>query len=89
MYTCVVVAASEHESRVTASKDEQQQLLHQYQKMVHARDVQISQLKKENELIQDKCELTLNSHIPIPQLLCTFMYSLPIMTTIIIYVVVS
>ena len=50
--------------------------------MGRARDAQISQLKNENELVQDKCTLTLNSHTPIPQLLCTFMYSLPIMTTI-------
>ena len=50
--------------------------------MGRARDVQILQLKNENELVQDKCRITLNSHIPIPQLLCMFMYSLPIMTTI-------
>ena len=70
------------EVRVTASKEEQQRLLQQYQRMGRARDVQISQLQNENELVQDKCKLTLNSHTPIPQLLCTFMYSLPIMTII-------
>ena len=70
---------------LTASKEEQQRLLQvveQWQRMGHARDVQISQLQNENEIVQGKCKLTLNSHTPIPQLLCTFMYSLPIMTTI-------
>ena len=72
---------------MTASKEEQQRLVQvvgQWQKMGRARDVQISQLQNEKELVQDKCKLTLNSHTPIPQLLCTFMYSLPIMTTIIV-----
>ena len=69
---------------LTASKEEQQRLLQvveQWQRMGRARDVQISQLQNENELVQDKCKQTLNSHTSIPQLLCTFMYSLPIMTT--------
>ena len=70
---------------LTASKEDQQQLLQvveQWQRMGHARDVQISQLQNENELVQGKCKPTLNSHTPIPQLLCTFVYSLPFMTTI-------
>ena len=49
---------------MTASKEEQQKLLQvveQWQKMGRARDVQISQLQNENELVQDKRKLTLNS----------------------------
>ena len=44
---------------MTASKEEQQRLLQvveQWQRMDHARDVQISQLQNENELVQDKCK---------------------------------
>ena len=40
---------------MTASEEEQQ-LLQQYQRMVGARDVRISQLQNENELVQDKCK---------------------------------
>ena len=70
---------------MTAFKEEQQRLLQvveQWQRMGRARDVQISQLQNENELVQDKCKLTLNSHTPISQLIRMFMYSLPIMITI-------
>ena len=70
----LVVSVGEDAVRLTASKEEQQWLLQQYQRMGPARDVQISQLQNENELVQDKRKLTLNSHTPISQLLCTFMY---------------
>ena len=56
MYMMCVVTA---EVTLTASKEEQeeqQQRLQQYQRMGRARDVQISQLQKENELVQDKCK---------------------------------
>ena len=44
---------------MTASKEEQQRLLQvveQWQRMGRARDVQISLLQNENELVQDKCK---------------------------------
>ena len=45
-----------YEAKLTASKEEQQRLLQQYERMSRARDVQISQLQNENELVQDKCK---------------------------------
>ena len=44
---------------MTATKEEQQrlvQVVEQWQRMGRARDVQISQLQNENELVQDKCK---------------------------------
>ena len=44
---------------MTASKEEQQRLLQvveQWQRMGRTRDVQISQLQNENELVRDKCK---------------------------------
>ena len=66
---------NEDEVRLTASKEEQQQLLQQYKRMGHAKDVQILQLQNENEVVQEKCKLTLNSHTPIPQLLSHHYYN--------------
>ena len=67
-YYCDIVAHY-YEARLTASKEEQQRLLQvvkQWQRMSHARDVQISQLQNENELVQDKCKLaSLEAYIPI------------------------
>ena len=62
---------------MTASKEEQQQLLQaveQWQRMGRVRDVQISQLQIENDLVQDKCKLTLNSHTPILPIITTIYY---------------
>ena len=56
-YYCDIVTHY-HEVRVTASKEEQQRLLQvveQYQGMGRVRDVQISQLQNENELVQARC----------------------------------
>ena len=61
VHTCTwcVVTADVDEVRLTAIKKEQQRLLQvveQWQRMGRARDVQISQLQNENELVQDKCK---------------------------------
>ena len=56
VHACVVTVG-EDEVRFTASKEEQQRLLQvveQLQKIGHAKDVQISLLQNENELVQDK-----------------------------------
>ena len=54
-YYCDIVTHY-YEARLAASKEEQQRLLQQYERMIRARDAQISQLQNENEPMQDKCK---------------------------------
>ena len=58
MYMCALILCThlDYEAKLAASKEEQQQLLEQCQRMGHARDIQISQLQNENKLLQDKCK---------------------------------
>ena len=60
---CIVVTC-EYEARLAASEEEQQQLLQvveQWKKIFHSREMEISQLQNENEQlrVQDKCKLTI------------------------------
>ena len=50
--TCVDIG----EARLAAVCNKEQQRLQQHQGMISARDVQNSQLQKENKLAQDKCK---------------------------------
>ena len=60
---CIVVTC-EYKTRLAASEEEQQRLLQvveQWKKMFHSREMEISQLQNENEQlrVQDKCKLTI------------------------------
>ena len=59
LYVCTIMIGIDYETRLATNKMEQQRLLlvlEQWQRMGRARDVQISQLQNENELVQDKCK---------------------------------
>ena len=54
-----IIVVREYKERLQASEQEEQRLLRDSelkQKMVRARDVQISSLKTSNEVLQKKCE---------------------------------
>ena len=56
---CAIVTGTHYETRLAAKKEEHQQLLQtleQWRRMGRARDVQISQLRNENELVLDECK---------------------------------
>ena len=60
MHCCIVVICDE--ARLVASEEEQQRLLQiveQWKKMFHSREMEISQLQNENERlrVQNKCKL--------------------------------
>ena len=54
-----IIVVREYKERLQASEQEEQRLLRDSelkQKMVRARDVQISSLETSNEVLQKKCE---------------------------------
>ena len=58
-YMRTIVTGTHYQTRLAARKEEHQQplqALEQWQRMGRARDVQISQLQNENELVQNKCK---------------------------------
>ena len=55
-YYCDIIVTHYYVAKLIASKEEQQRVLQQYERMGCAKDVQISQLQNENELVQDKCK---------------------------------
>ena len=59
MYCSTVIVIHEYKTKLTASEEEQQELLRvleQTKRMGYARDLQISMLKSDGQLMLEKCE---------------------------------
>ena len=78
---CTIILVLDFEAKLTAHKKEQHQLLQvleQTQKMARGRDVQISMLQYENELLQDKlCMITSNVYMLFEYSSSIFMLNTP------------
>ena len=72
MHTVIVI--NEYETKLTASEEEQQELLRlleQTKRMAYARDQQISMFESDGQLMLEKCEYyrAINTCYCIPQLI--------------------
>ena len=59
MYCSTVIVIHEYKTKLTASEEEQQELLRvleQTKRMGYARDLHISMLESDGQLMLDKCE---------------------------------
>ena len=59
MYCSTVIVIHEYKTKLTASEEEQQELLRvleQTKRMGYARDLQISMLESDGQLMLEKCE---------------------------------